>query len=46
MFETSQKTGERQNRNVSIVAYTLQGSERTEVATFELGLSMKVKVKS
>jgi hypothetical protein len=46
MFETSQKTGERQNRNVSILAYTLQGNDRTEVATFELGLSIKVKMKS
>jgi hypothetical protein len=46
MFETSQKTGERQNRNVNIMAYTLNGSERTEVATFELELSIKVKMKS
>lgn len=43
MFETTQKTGERQNRNVRIVAYTLHESVRTEVATFELELSIKVK---
>lgn len=43
MIAESLRTGERQNRMVHISAYTLVKDVKTEVAVFDLELSIKVK---